>query len=219
MSQRSRIQRLSGSSARNRHTRTHPRPSSLFQSMLRQRPGTRLSIGLIVLCLLCTQLVACTYSTIPNTLANISITSNHFSSNSFLYPNDRGKKRRRYDPAAFAVIPNQLSFTWGDPPPASQAMMLTNNDSNPEHGPIPWHMVIRTANGIHWLHVDKRKGEIEYNNGDVGDIVNVSVENEGLPPGIYEGTLVFIPGHLITPDNTIPVCFDIPGPTNPGSCP
>lgn len=214
MSQRSRIQRLPGVI---RHTRTFPRPLLLFQSMLRQIPGIRLYIGLIVLCLLFTQLVASIASTIPIALANTAVTSSHFSSNSF--QKCRRRKKCTYDAAAFAVIPTQLSFTWGDPPPAPQAMMLTNNDSNPEHGPIPWHIVIRTVNGIHWLHVDKRRGEIEFNNGDVGDIVNVSVENEGLPPGIYEGTLLFIPGHLISVVNNIPICFNIPGPTNSGSCP
>jgi hypothetical protein len=220
MSQRSRIQRLPGIIAGNRHTRTHPRPASLFQSMLRQIPETRLYIGLIVLCLMCTQLVACTYSTIPNTLANITITSSHFSSNSFLYPNDRGKKRRRYDPAAFDAIPDRLSFTWGDPPPASQALTLSNQDSNPEDvDPIPWYVVIRTVNGIHWLHVDRSHGEIEAANQID---VNVSVKNKNLPPGIYEGKVVFIapgnPGHP-THIVTIPVCFNIPGPTNAGSCP
>jgi len=218
MFQRSRIQRLPDSIALNRHTKTHLRPSLLFQSMLRQKTGTRLCVGLILLCLLCIRLVASITSTIPIALAKTTNTHNHNLSN--LFPEIcKHRKRCTYDPAAFSAIPNQLSFTWGDPPPASQAMMLTNNDSNPDHDPIPWHLVVRTANGIHWLHVDKRKGELASNNGDVGDIVNVSVENEGLPPGIYEGTLLFIPGHLISVDNSIPICFNIPGPGNSGSCP
>ena len=216
MSQRSRIQRLPGMISRNRHTGTHPRPASLFQSMLRQIPGIRLSIGLIVLCLMCTQLVASISSTIPIALANTTITSSHFSSNSFLYPNDRGKKKRPYHPDAFAVNIDKLTFIWGDPSSASQALTLTNNDSNLEDGPIPWRVVIRTVNGIHWLHVKPSDGKIESANQID---VNVSVKNKNLPPGIYEGTLQFIPGHLVTPQNTIPVCFNIPGPTNSGSCP
>lgn len=221
MFQRSRIQRLPDSSAPNRHTRTHPRPSLLFQSMLRQKTGTRLCIGLILLCLLCTQLVASITSSIPIALAKTTNTSSHNLSN--LFPEKcKNRKRCTYDPAAFSAIPNQLSFTWGDPPPASQAMMLTNNDPSPDHDPIPWHLVVRTEHGIHWLHVDKRNGELEFNNSDAGDNVNVSVENENLPPGIYNGKLVFIvPGYPGHPTNIvpIPICFDIPGSSNLGSCP
>jgi len=77
---------------------------------------------------------------------------------------------------------------------------------------------ISTMNGIHWLHVQPKRG-IVYE-GDLNAVsVSVSVENEDLPPGIYEGTLVFIPGHSKENSRPISVCFNILGLTNPASCP
>jgi Viral BACON domain len=106
---------------------------------------------------------------------------------------------------ALQLTPGMLSFTgvYLQPEPAAKTIHI--NATQACNAPPRWNAIATANNGEHWLHIGNTSGTTP-------SLPAVSINVEGLKPGIYSGSIIF---SWLAGTQTMPVTFMMGQPTTP----
>ena len=106
---------------------------------------------------------------------------------------------------ALQITPGVLSFTDVYLQPGPAAKTINVNAAQTCSTPLRWNAIATTNNGERWLHIGNTSGTTP-------SLPAVSINVEGLKPGIYSGTIIF---SWSAGTQTMPVTFIMGQPTAP----